>query len=163
MNLGDLKWTLPPLTSFLFSLGGWKFKLIRRAGIPISICLFAWLYSPKSLKNSLLIAFQGFILWGTLTLPLTLIGDTMTVFNIIWAFVLGALSVASLIPLCFLQKDWGRKVYNLIYWICFSSLLYGLSIVASNQFNWFEHKWTEILMGFLIGGAASDTIGEKKV
>lgn len=160
--LGDLKWTLPPLTAFFFAFGGWHLKIIRRAGLPVSICLYAWLYSPKTLKNSLILAFQFFVLWGVLTLPLTLIGDKMTMYNMIWAFVLGALSIFSLFPICFLHPKWGAKVENLIYWVAIGAMIYGLSIVASATVSWFEHKWTETILGFLIGGAAADTIGEKK-
>lgn len=160
--LGDLKWTLPPLTGFLFALGGWAIKAIRRLGIPLAVGIYAWLYSPKNARSALAILSAMFCLWGALTLPLTLVGDKMTAMNFIWAFGLGAITIFSIFPLCFIYHNWVQRIENLVYWVALGSLLYGASIIASNTFNWFQHKWTETLLGLLIGGASADTIGERE-
>ena len=158
---GDLKWVLPPLAGFLYALGGWMFKAIRRFGIPLSVCFMAWLYCEKTLRNALILAVQFVVLWAVLTLPLTLVGDKMTPVNMGWAFVLGGINLAALLPLCFLGRTWRYKAQNLAYWVVVGALLYGCSVVASNTWNWFQHKWTETLMGLLIGGAAADSINDE--
>lgn len=160
-NPGDLKWVLPAWAGFLYALGGYIFKAFRRIGIPLSVCLVAWLYGPRNAKNGLLLVGQFLLLWGVLTLPLTLIGDKMTPVNLSWAFAVGGFNVLALTPLCFMAGRPWLKFQNLLLWVALSTFLYGLSVVASNTWPWFEHKWTETLAGLLIGGAAADTINDE--
>lgn len=159
-DLRDLNWTLPPLTAFLYAFGGYSIKAIRRFGVPAAVVIYALIYKPPSIKNMLLALIQFAILWACLTLPLTIVGDHMNPINMMWAFCVGALNVATLIPLCFMcEKPW-IKFENLTLWIVASSVIYGAVIILSATFGWFEHKWTETIAGLLIGGAAADTLEE---
>lgn len=167
--LGDLIWTLPPLTAFLYALGGWGIsKGIRRIGIPLAITVYAVLYYRKTLKRHWpwLIALF-FAIWGVLTLPLTLIGDSMaSKVNILWAFAVGGLNVACLYPLTHLSRVPNERLDQRIkfnQWqagMLVASIVYGLLVIFSNTISAFEHKWTEIAAGFFIGWMAALLIGK---
>lgn len=167
-KLGDLNWTLPPLIAFLYAFGGWTLKPTRRVGIPTAIVIYTVLYYRHTLKRYYPWIIALFLaIWGALTLPLTLIGDSMaSPINIAWAFALGALNVSTLYPLTRLSRvpntELDRRI-KLNQWIAgmsVSGVVYGLLVILSNTVSGFEHKWTEMAAGFFMGWMAALLIGK---
>lgn len=166
----DLNWTLPGLTAFLYALGGWSFKWIRRFGMPAAIVLYAILYYRFRKKRNIPIYIVLFVaIWGATTLPLTLIGNGIPAhwFNSIWIFIVGGIQIVALLPLVFLSKtlypkiELSDKIGKWVVSLVLTSIFYGFFVLNSGYFNWFEHKWTELFLGLCIGASAAWIIGKE--
>jgi hypothetical protein len=85
----ELAWLLAPICALLWQLGGYRWKTLRREGVPLSILSFGLIFSGFSWGLLL----SALLLWCVIRLPFTLVGDSLHDFwgNWAWIWVLGAL------------------------------------------------------------------------
>lgn len=159
MKLGDLNWRLAPLVSFLNAFGGWAFKLVRRLGIPVSVTIFAYLYSKDRKRDSIFFPIIFLSSFAAFTLPLTLVGDSIPGhwINWLWVWGLGAVQGISLFPLCFLKTfyQFEDHVMKWLFGVIICTLVSGVVFTLSNLIGFPVHAWCEALVGLAYGGVAA--------
>lgn len=146
----DFVWTLIPLISFLYSSGGTGPKLLRRAGVPFAITLYALGYGMTAWKA--LIALVGM---------LAVIGfgpgygddfeKKLKSFYWPYLFLLGGLYGASNFGLALHYGHW----FLLGIGSLTTSVVFVGSMYLSKRFQWFQWKWAEMMTGASIGLTAS--------
>ena len=166
-SLGDVKWTLPPLVSYLYALGGWGWRmLVRGIGIPFVVCFYSFMYY-RLFENWYPWVYAALFggLFGSFTLPLTLFGDGLGDhwFNWIWVWIAGALKGAALFPMIFLiqkdvqdkKKEKKKKLFRWLIGVGLCAASFGITLTLSSLVGWPVHKWTEIINGLVLGGVAA--------
>lgn len=163
--LGDLNWRLPAATGLTYSLGGWGFRtILKRIATPLMVVLFSFLYFKlRKWWYIFLYLACGLAGFGTMTLPLTFIGDSLHThwFNFIWVFIVGFLMTASLLPLCFLtdgdstlKEDICKRLDRWLFGLAIGSISIGGSLLLSSTVGIPTHAIAEIIIGLSYGGVA---------
>ena len=93
----ELWWTLCPLCGLLYQLGGFRWKPLRREGVPLVI----FLSGIMAVGFSWQLLLSCCLLWCALRLPFTLIGDSLndSWFNWVWIWIAGYLLGMASFPL----------------------------------------------------------------
>lgn len=147
------EWGLPIICAILWRIGGKYNKIVRRAGIPLSVFIAAiislgwsWWYFPMVV---------GY--WAATTLPFTFKGDSIPHngwFNWAWPWILGYITS---LPSLFIHFSGKAFLYPLI-----TLTVFGLCTTLSNLketrqvFKW---HWCELLFGASVGLVAALSIG----
>ena len=149
----DVIWTLVPICSALWSLGGSGLKLLRRIGVPVAIAFYAIGYGvPVFVIETYFIIAIAIITFGP--------GygddfeDLLGVFYWPYLAILGALYGASNAGLALHGHDW----LSLGIGSGATSILFVGTMRASKSWTWFEWKWAEMIVGGSVGLTAAMVI-----
>lgn len=158
--LGDLNWRLAPLVSFMNAMGGWGPLFIRRIGIPVVILIFTFLYyDVKKKRYWVLYPILAVSIFAALSLPVTLIGDSVHGhwLNWVWLWALGASQGLSLLPLAFFGRS---KIQRWCEALVMHTFAVGILLTLSNTWGYPTHAWVEAGIGISFGGCAAWLIEE---
>lgn len=146
VKLRDLHWTFPWLAGFLGTLGGWHWKIIRRAGIPLFGATMALGYGIAWWRT------LGYLLttFGAFTLPYS---PNRASIGIVW--LVGASYGATPIIL-------SRKWKSRLWWPLLTGTVFASLMILSLEVNWFTWKWVEGAIFWLHGFLVSWVIDKEK-
>jgi hypothetical protein len=140
----DGVWTLIPLASFLWALGGSGPRYIRRYGLPVAVIAYGVLF-----KAPLWLA----LIEGVAAHLITRLGygdkahDRLKAFYAPYLFALGAVYGVSSIGFGIYYNN----VRNVLIASLLCSLVFAITLISSRKINFPPHKFHEILTGLAIG------------
>ncbi|RLC88200.1 MAG: hypothetical protein DRJ03_03380 [Chloroflexi bacterium] len=144
-KLRDLNWVFPAYSAFLFALGGWAMKWLRRYVLPLSGGFLALLYGVRWYRC---------LLYVVATIGAFSLGYSPER-NPMWLIaIISASYGATPLLLC---EGW-RPTTRWWLWPLLTSITFtGLMLISLN-FNWFHWKIVEAVIGYLHGSMVAIAI-----